>query len=88
MIIKTKICYSKLLWLMANRKFMESVDKISFTRPEYNYEGIAGYIAVNVEFGVNNLSVFALESESHWWKLTADERSRLYGLALKGHVCA
>ena len=85
MIIKEDRCYSKLLWLMSNKPFMESINKVTFKRPEFDFEGMAGYIRVEVEFEVRDLFAFANILE-RWWSLPDGVKMEMYKTA-KGMRC-
>lgn len=85
MIIKDKMCYSKLLWLYSNKKFMQSISKVTTDQPAYELEGMAGYIEVNVEFNVNNLSMFA-QQMANYDKQPDDIKIEMYRTALGSRV--
>ncbi len=80
MIIKDEMCYSKLLWLLYNIEFMSAINKTTFKRPQWEFEGMAGYIKVEVEFDVKDILIFASET-SKWWLLTDEERLNMYKYA-------
>ena len=66
-----KTCYTQLLWLMCSGELLEqAVHKISYTTPEFRYEGIE----------VKDLRAFSNIWYS-WFSLTDKRRNELYGLA-------
>ena len=76
-----KTCYTQLLWLMCSGELLEqAVHKISYTTPEFRYEGMAGYIETNYEIEVKDLRAFSNIWYS-WFSLTDKRRNELYGLA-------
>lgn len=48
MIIKDKMCYARLIQLMQHPGFAKSVDKVTFTKPNIEHQGMAGYIETEV----------------------------------------
>lgn len=48
MIIKDKMCYARLVQLMQHPGFAKSVDKVTFTKPNIEHQGMAGYIETDV----------------------------------------
>lgn len=63
--IQEKLCYSKLLWLLTNKDFCDAVIDISFSKPNFEHEGMAGYIETDVEFVVNNIEKVARAYEAY-----------------------
>lgn len=59
MIIKDTICYSLLVEILLNPQFHHAVAKTEFTKPNFEHEGMAGYIETNVTFHVIDLSRFS-----------------------------
>lgn len=84
MIIKDTMCYSMLLWLMHDADFTSACSKISFTKPAFEYEGIAGYIETHVEFVVTDFSKLA-KALDLYWTLSSEERNTLMQIAMKGN---
>jgi hypothetical protein len=82
MIIKEKLCYSKLLWIMcAGPVFSECISNLNIIRnPNFAHEGMAGYIETEVEFTVTDLAKFANLYESYY-TLSDKRKLELYGLA-------
>jgi len=79
--ITGKACYTQLLWLMCSGELLEqAVNKISYTSPEFRYEGMAEYIETAYEIDVKDLIVFS-NIWYAWYNLTEKRRLELYGLA-------
>ena len=76
-----KTCYTQLLWLMCSGELLEqAVHKVSYTTPEFKYEGMAGCIETNYEIDVKDLIVFS-NIWYAWYNLPEKRRLELYGLA-------
>lgn len=81
MIITGKTCYSRLLWLMcAGELFSRAVSRLDFTAPNFEHEGVAGYIETTYTIEVRDLKTFAAIWDA-WYSLTEVRRLNLYGLA-------
>lgn len=59
MIIKDKLCYSLLLEILLHPQFPYAVSKTEFTKPNFEHEGMAGYIETEATFHVSDLSSFS-----------------------------
>lgn len=73
MIIKDTICYTKLLEMLRRREFVESINSISFKKPDIENEGFNGFIETEVTFDVGNIETFAkcykevvINTEIYW----------------------
>lgn len=79
--LKVKTCYSRILWLLCSGKKLEqAIYKIDFTSPNFQHEGLAGYIETTATIHIKDLASF-----THLWEsyhsLTDKRKSELYGLA-------
>ena len=79
--ISGKTCYSHLLWLLcAGERYQQAVHRISFTSPQFDYEGMSGYIETDYVIEVKDLKMFA-DIWYAWHALSDKRRIELYGLA-------
>ena len=87
MILKEKMCYSRLLYMMTQgERFSNAVITMRILNgPCFANEGVLGYIETDVEFTINNLVVFTSIWEEYY-KLSDDNRMRYRSLAY-GNVC-
>ena len=83
LIIKT--CYSRVLWVMcAGEAYSQAVYQMTITKgPDFQYEGVAGYIETEAVFEIKDLRKFTDIWES-WNSLSNAKKLNLYGLA-KGY---
>jgi hypothetical protein len=56
------------------------VSSIKYSTPEFQYEGVAGYIATEYEIEIKDLVVFSNIWNS-WYSLSDRRRQDLYGMA-------
>lgn len=80
-----KVCYSQLLWALAQPKFTQSISKVTFTKPDITNECMAGYMESSVEIEVTHLINFT-EIWNQWYRTTDYIRMYYRGLALNGTV--
>lgn len=75
-------CYSHLLWIMCGGEntFGRAVHSITFSKPEFTHEGVAGYIETKYEIEIADLVAFSNLWNS-WYSLPDKRRTELYGLA-------
>lgn len=76
-----KICFSKLLFMQQHPYWAASINKCSYTRPQVEYEGVAGYIETTITLDIKCLEAFMMV-ERDWWKLDHDERMKYRRIAL------
>lgn len=82
-----KICYTQLLWALAQPKFTQSISKVTFTKPDIVNEGMVGYIETAIEIEVSNLADFA-EIWHSWYRVEDDIKNHYRTLVLNGVVWA
>ena len=76
-----KTCYTHLLWLICSGELLEqAVYRISYTTPEFRYEGVAECIETSYEIDIKDLQLFS-NIWYAWYSLTDKRRTELYGLA-------
>ncbi len=75
-------CYSHLLWIMCGgeKTFGNAVHSIKFSKPEFAYEGVTGYIETKYEIDVADILAFGHLWNS-WYSLPDKRKMELYGLA-------
>lgn len=76
-------CYTHLMWMLTFRpkEFSEAVHKYDCTSPEFNYEGVAGYVGCSISFDIKDLKLFA-KIFNEWY--AAENRSEFYGQIVRG----
>lgn len=70
-----KMCYSKLLAMQETPGWADAVDKVEYTRPLVEYEGVAGYVETTVTITVRSLPKLT-EIMGSWYNLPDTERNR------------
>ena len=90
MIVETKMCYTQLIVLTQLKSYCDAVRKTTFTKPEVEFEGMAGFIEVKATFEVSDLALF-----STLYDLACSGEAKIYDLrqnirynVLRGIVCA
>jgi hypothetical protein len=75
-------CYTRVLHLLCSGEdYSQAVFSMrTINGPKFEYEGMAGYIETEVEFNIRDLAKFTELWES-WFKLTEDQKLKLYYLA-------
>ena len=86
--IKETMCYSRLVFLMIQgADWEQAVSEVTYTAPQFKYEGVAGYVETKVTFKVKDLSKF-VELWNRWVSLPIDKRTKFYRLvANDGDTC-
>lgn len=71
-------CYTHLMWMLTFRakEFSEAVYKYECSSPEFNFEGMAGYVGCALSFEIKDLTLFT-KIFNEWY--SADNRSEFYG---------
>jgi hypothetical protein len=72
--------------LESGPKLSDAIHSVKYTSPNYEHEGMAGYISTDVVFDVKDIVKFA-ELYDSWFKLDSTVRLSLYDLAKKGRHC-
>ena len=85
MILKDKICYSKLLWMQQQPDGYQAVHKVTYTSPNVEHEGMLGYVETEVTIDVKELSKL-VSIMDRWHTLTVADRSYFYNL-VRGITC-
>lgn len=72
-------CYSRLLWFLTEiaRVKIPCVQSVSFTKPNFEHEGMNGYVETTVTFEVTDILVFARIWEEYF-NLPPEERTKQY----------
>lgn len=85
MLVKETTCYSHILYLLTyhGEAFSSCSRNLKINRPNFEAEGVAGYIQTDVEIEVTDLTKFAKLWDS-WY--SAPNRTELYAMA-KGLNC-
>lgn len=77
-------CYSRVLYFMSQGEdYSNSVYNITCSRPLLEYEGVAGYIEVDVAVSIKDLVTFSKTWES-WFSISDIEKQKWYMLAKGG----
>lgn len=72
--------------LESGPKLSEAIHSVEYTTPNYEHEGINGYLETNAIFDIKDIVKFA-ELFDSWYKLDSTIRTNLYSLAKKGRHC-
>lgn len=87
MIVKHKLCYSHLVYLMlSGEDFEQAINNVQFSSPNFAHEGLAGYIEVDVTFDVKDLKKFA-EIYLNYYELDHRIKQKLYTQIKTGLKC-
>ncbi len=79
--LKGKCCYSRLLWLMTRGElFTAAVYRLDYDAPNFEHEGLAGFIETKYTIYIRDISAFARLWDS-WHALSDTRKLHLYGLA-------
>ena len=79
--LKFTTCYSHLLYILCSGPILEdAIRSVKYSAPNFAHEGLAGYIEVNVEVEIKDLSKFN-NIYMAWYSLNDTRRLNLYGLA-------
>lgn len=81
--IKVTTCYSKLVWLMMQKDFQQSVSKLEYDKPQFDFEGMAGYIETNLVLQVSDISKFA----EIWGRAILSDTTKIYGDMIRHYNC-
>ena len=77
-------CYSHLLYFMSlGEAVQDCVYKIECSSPDFQHEGVAGYIETVVTIHIKDLSKFSILWDK-WHDLPPEERTRLYSIIRRG----
>lgn len=70
-------CYTHLMWMLTYRprEFAKAITRYECTQPDFDSEGVAGYISCKIAFDIADISLFA-KIWNEWY--TADNRQELY----------
>ena len=77
-LIVNDTCYTHLMWMLTfrSKEFSSAVTKYECSSPEFEHEGMAGYVGCKISFDIKDLSLFA-RIFNEWY--TAENRSEFYG---------
>ena len=79
-------CYTHLMWMLTfrPREFSEAVFKYECSSPEFNYEGMAGYVGCKMSFEIKDIALFS-KIFNEWY--SAENRSEFYGQIVNSNKC-
>lgn len=74
----TNTCYSHIIYMQQQPALWnEAIHKAHIGKPDFNAEGIAGYIQTDIEFEIANIEAFSKLWMS-WYTEETTERNQLY----------
>lgn len=79
-------CYTHLMWMLTfrSREFSEAVFKYECSSPEFNHEGIAGYVGCKISFDIKDIALFS-KIFNEWY--SAENRNDFYGQIVNSNKC-
>lgn len=76
--IEESMCYARLVFMMCRgEEWEQAINNVTYTAPQFQYEGIAGYVDTRVTFCIKNLDIFT-KLWSAWYSLPDLERLNWY----------